>query len=171
VQLGVLAVLRGKLDEARALLEEALDLSLAARSTPFVTLCLAAYARLALAEGNPERAAWLKGAAEGLRQRVGLPAWPDLRRLEERLAAQIRQELSAAQFDQAFSAGSGLTQRQAIDMVRDQHGTGPGDPEPSRTERGTHSMAPGAKTVPALPSCPSPPGQPGADAQSARTRQ
>ncbi len=29
------------------LLDEALDLSLAARSTPFVTMCLAAYARLA----------------------------------------------------------------------------------------------------------------------------
>ena len=33
VQLGILAVLRGRLDEARALIDEALDLSLAARST------------------------------------------------------------------------------------------------------------------------------------------
>ena len=33
VQPGILAVLRGRLDEARALLDEALDLSLAARST------------------------------------------------------------------------------------------------------------------------------------------
>ena len=125
VQLGILAVLRGRLDEARALMDEALDLSLAARSTPFVTLCLAAYARLALAEGDPERAARLKGAAEGLRQRVGLPAWPDQRRLDEELVTQIRQKLSAAQFDQASSDGSGLTQRQAIDIVRDQRGTSP----------------------------------------------
>jgi len=124
VQLGILAVLQGRLDEARALMDEALGLSLAARSTPFVTLCLAGYARLALAEGDPERAARLKAAAEGLRQRVGLPAWPELRRLEEELVAQIRQELSAAQFDQAFSAGSGLTQRQAVDIVQDQRGTG-----------------------------------------------
>ena len=171
MQLGILAVLRGRLDEARALLEEALDLSLAARSTPFVTLCLAAYARLALAEGDPERAARLKGAAEGLRQRVGLPAWPDLRRLEEELVAQIRQKLSAAQFDQAFSDGSALTQRQAIGIVRDQRGTGPRGPEPPRTQRGTHSMAPGAKTDPALRYRPSPPGQPGTDAQGARTWQ
>ena len=125
VQLGILAVLRGSLDEARALMDEALDLSLAARSTPFVTLCLAAYARLALAQGDPERAARLKGAAEGLRQRVGLPAWPDQRRLDEELVTQIRQKLSATQFDQAFSDGSGLTQRQAIDIVRDQRGTSP----------------------------------------------
>ena len=33
VQLGILAVVRGRLDEARPLLDEALDLSLAARST------------------------------------------------------------------------------------------------------------------------------------------
>jgi hypothetical protein len=72
VQLGILAVLRGRLDEARALLDEALDLSLAARSTPFVTLCLAGYAQLAFADGDPDRAALLEGAAEGLRRRVGL---------------------------------------------------------------------------------------------------
>ena len=125
VQLGILAVLRGRLDEARALIDEALDLGLAARSTPFVTLCLAAYARLALAQGDPERAARLKGAAEGLRQRVGLPAWPDQRRLDEELVTQIRQKLSAAQFDQAFSDGFGLTQRQAVDIVRDERGTSP----------------------------------------------
>jgi tetratricopeptide (TPR) repeat protein len=65
VHLGILAVLRGSLDEA-------LDLSLAVRSTSLVTLCLAAYAQLALAEGDPQRAAQLKGAADGLRQRVGL---------------------------------------------------------------------------------------------------
>jgi predicted ATPase len=124
VQLGILAVLRGSLDEARPLLEEALDLSLAARSTPFVTLCLAAYAWLAFADGDPYRAALLEGAAEGLRRRVGLRAWPHLRRVEADLVAQVRQRLGAARFDQAFSAGSGLTQQQAVAIVRDQRGTG-----------------------------------------------
>ncbi len=123
VQLGILAVLRDRLDEARALLDEALELSQAARSTRFVTLCLAGYARLALAEGDPELAARLKGAAEGLRQRVGLPAWPHLRRVEADLVAQVRQRLGARRFDQAFTAGSGLTQREAVAMiVRDQRG-------------------------------------------------
>ena len=123
VQLGILAVLRGSLDEARPLLDEALDLSLAARSTQFVTLCLAGYAQLAFAEGDPERAARLEGAAEGLRRRVGLPAWPHLRRVEAELVAQARQRLGAARFDQAFAAGSGLTQREAVAIVRDQRGT------------------------------------------------
>ena len=127
VQLGILAVLRGRFDEARALIDEALDLSLAVRSTPFVTLCLAGYAQLALAEGDPERAALLEGAAEGLRQRVGLPAWPHLRRVEAELVTQLRQRLGAGRFEQAFTGGSRLTQREAVAIVRDQRidaGTG-----------------------------------------------
>jgi tetratricopeptide (TPR) repeat protein len=124
VQLGILAVLRGRLDEARPLLDEALDLSLAARSTPFMTQCLAGYAQLAFADSDPDRAALLEGAAEGLRRRVGLPAWPHLRRVEGELAAQVRHRLGTSRFDQAFSAGSGLTQQQAVAIVRDQRGTG-----------------------------------------------
>jgi len=123
VQLGILAVLRGSLDEARPLLDEALDLSLAARSTPFVTLCLAGYAQLAFADGDPDRAALLEGAAEGLRRRVGLPAWPHLRRVEAELAARARQRLGDSRFDQAFSVGSRLTQREAVAIVQDQRGT------------------------------------------------
>jgi hypothetical protein len=124
VQLAILDVLRGRPDEARTLLDEALDRSLAARSTPYVTLCLTAYAWLAIADGDPERAAQLEGAAEGLRRRVGLSAWPLLRRLEADLVAQVRQRLGAARFDQAFSAGSRLTQQQAVAIVQDHNGTG-----------------------------------------------
>jgi hypothetical protein len=104
--------------------DEALERSLAARSTPFVTLCLAGYAWLAFAEGDPERAARLEGAAEGLRRRVGLRAWPHLRRVEADLVVELRQQLGAGQFDQAFSAGSRLTQRQAVDIVQDRRSTG-----------------------------------------------
>jgi hypothetical protein len=124
VQLGILAVLRGGLDEARALLEEAMERSLAARSLWFVTLSLAGYAQLALAEGDPQRAARLEGAAEGLRRRAGLSAWPPLRRMEADLVAQIRQRLGGGQFDQAFSAGSRLTQREAVAIARNQPSTG-----------------------------------------------
>jgi hypothetical protein len=46
VLLGTLAVVRGRLAEARALLEEGLALSLAAHSTRSVTLCLTAFAQL-----------------------------------------------------------------------------------------------------------------------------
>jgi predicted ATPase len=121
-QLGILAVLQGSLDEARAQLAQALNLSLAVRNTAFVTLCLSAYAWLALADGDPERAARLEGAAEGLRRRVGLRAWPLLRPVEADLVARVHQRLGEERFDQAFAAGSRLTQREAVDVVRDQPG-------------------------------------------------
>jgi hypothetical protein len=89
-----------------------------------VTLCLAGYAALAFADGDPDRAALLEGAAEGLRRRVGLLAWPQLRWGEADLVAQVRQRLGTDHFDQAFSAGSALTQRQAVALARDQRGTG-----------------------------------------------
>ena len=106
------------------LLLDALELSLEARSTSAVTLCLAGYSWLAFADGHPERAALLEGAAEGLRRRVGLRAWPVLRRAEAELVAQVRQRLGATRFDQVFSAGSGLAQQHAVAIVRDRRGTG-----------------------------------------------
>jgi hypothetical protein len=44
--------------------------------------------------------------------------------VEADLVAQIRQRLGTGHFDQAFSAGSALTQRQAVALVRDQRGAG-----------------------------------------------
>ncbi|HEY1344092.1 MAG TPA: DUF4062 domain-containing protein [Streptosporangiaceae bacterium] len=124
VQLGILDIAQGRPEQARALLDEALDLSLAARSVQFVSQCLAAFARLAVAEGDPEQAALLEGAAEGLRQRVGLHAWPMLRQDETELVAQGRQALGVDRFDRAFATGSGLSQREAVAAVRDRRGTG-----------------------------------------------
>jgi tetratricopeptide (TPR) repeat protein len=121
-QLGALAVVQGRLDQARELLDEALDLSLAIRITRNVTLCLAAFAQLAFAEGDPERAALLAGAAEGLRDRAGFSTWPTLRRSEAEFAAQIRQALGDDRFGQAFAAGSRLSQQEAVAVIRDRPG-------------------------------------------------
>src|SRR5262249_56976391 len=76
VQLGILLVLQGKSDEARPVLVEALNLSLAARSTPWTALSLAGHARLAFAKGDARLPARLAGAAPGLPWPVGLQAWP-----------------------------------------------------------------------------------------------
>jgi hypothetical protein len=43
---------------------------------------------------------------------------------EAALLAQVRQALGADRFDQAFAAGSRLTQRQAVAAVRDRRGAG-----------------------------------------------
>jgi predicted ATPase len=122
VQLGTLAVIGGRLQEARRLLDEGLELSLATHSTRTVTLCLVAFARLALAAGDAERAALLLGAADGLRQRAGLRAWPTLRQGEAELLAQVRQVLGAERFDEVSAAGARLTRREAVAAVRDLRG-------------------------------------------------
>jgi predicted ATPase len=123
VQLGTLDALRGRLDRARNLLDEALDLSLATRSTSFVALCLASHARLAFGQGDLEQTALLEGAADGLRRRVGLRAWPMLRPTETELMTKLRQALGADRLDQALSAGSRLNQQQAVAAVQDRRGT------------------------------------------------
>jgi hypothetical protein len=123
VQLGRLAVTRGRPEEARALLDEGLDLSLAIHSSRNVTLCLGAFAELAFADGDPARAARLMGAAEGLRRRAGLRAWPTTSRGTE-LVDQVRRTLGADRFDQEVAAGSQLSRREAVDLTRDHRGAG-----------------------------------------------
>jgi len=121
VDLGTLALARGQQQEARALLDEALGQSVAAHSTRGVTLCLAAFAQWALAAGDPEWAAQMAGAAEGLRRRAGLRAWPVLRQGDAELAAKVRQALGPGRFDQVFAAGTRLTQQEAVAAARDRH--------------------------------------------------
>ena len=118
VQLGILAVMRHQPREARALLGDGLDLSLAIHSTRNVTLCLTAFAQLDFDEGDAERAALLAGAAEGLRRRAGLRAWPNHQRGSAELVGQVRQALGTDRFDQAFAAGARLSQREAAAAVR-----------------------------------------------------
>jgi len=122
VQLGILAIVQGRLDQARELLDEALEVSLVTPLIRNVTMCLAAFAQLAFAEGDPERAALLAGAAEGLRGRAGLRTWPVLRRGEADLVTQVRQALGADRFGQAFTAGSALSQHEAVAAIRDRPG-------------------------------------------------
>jgi predicted ATPase/class 3 adenylate cyclase len=118
VFLGTLALARGRPEEARALLDEALGPSLASHSTRSVTLCLAAFARWALVAGDPDRAALVAGAAEGLRRRAGVLAWPMLRPGEAEVVAQVRQALGADRFGQLFATGARLTQREAVAAAR-----------------------------------------------------
>jgi hypothetical protein len=124
MQLGLLAIMRGRLDDARVLLDEGLDLSLPDNSTHIMALGLAAFARLAIAEGDAEQAAVLAGAAAGLRGRAGVREWPMLRRPEAELVAQVREALGTDRFEQAFAAGSELDQQEAVAAARDLPGAG-----------------------------------------------
>jgi hypothetical protein len=58
------------------------------------------------------------GAADGLRHRAGLRAWPSMRRGEAQLVTQVTQELDPDIFKDAFAAGSQLNHREAVAIVR-----------------------------------------------------
>jgi ATP/maltotriose-dependent transcriptional regulator MalT len=120
--LGTLALARSRPEEARALLDEALDLSVATQTTHAVTLSLVGFARAAFMDGDAERAALLTGAAEGLRRRVGLRMWPSLRGAEAELGAQVREALGRERFEEVFAAGVRLNQREAVAAARDRRG-------------------------------------------------
>ncbi len=105
VQLGILALARGRPEEARALLDEGLELSLATHSTRNVTLCLTAFAQLAFVagDGRPGRAAGRGGRGHAPTCRPAGVAAPAGR--GGPVVAQIRQALGADRFDQGFAAG------------------------------------------------------------------
>ena len=118
-QLARLAVRSGRLDEARALLVESVDASDDTEvSTLTLTFALVASAQLAHAHGDARRAATALGAADGLRRRGGLRAWPSTRHGEAELVTRVAQEIDAEDYDDAFAAGAELGHREAVTLVR-----------------------------------------------------
>jgi hypothetical protein len=77
-----------------------------------------AFARMALAQGDPERAATVLGAAEGLCRRARLRVWPSLRRVEADLVAQTERALGKQRFREALTNGSHLGRSEAVALVQ-----------------------------------------------------
>jgi non-specific serine/threonine protein kinase len=76
--------------------------------------CLAGLAGAAAVDEEPERAAWLWGAAEALRQSIGAREAPASRSTRERLQAAVRAQLGEAAFNAAWAEGQATTMEQAI---------------------------------------------------------
>jgi hypothetical protein len=69
---------------------------------------------IALAQGQPERALQLLGAAGALRQKVGTPMTPDEQRYFDEQLNELRQKMDATKFDSLWAQGRGLTMEAAI---------------------------------------------------------
>jgi hypothetical protein len=109
----------GRLDEARALLVGSVDATDDSEvSSVTLTFSLVSAARLALAVGDAGRAATALGAADGLRRRAGLRAWPSKRRGEAALATRVAREIDGAAYEAAFTAGAEMSHREAVTLVR-----------------------------------------------------
>ena len=136
-QLASLAVRTGDLDEARALLVESVDaIEHAQLSALTLSFALIAYAELTLAEADTRRAAMALGAADGLRKRAGLRAWPLIRHSESELIARLVQHTDPEVYKDAFTAGSELHSRDALALVAGGGGGG-GNDDRQRREQGT----------------------------------
>jgi predicted ATPase len=117
-QLASLAAREGRLEEARRQLAVSLADDGSELSTQAMIFSLVAYARLALAEGDARRAATALGAVDGLRRSAGLHAWPSMRRDETELTARVSQAAGRDGVEDAFAAGSALTQPEGVALVR-----------------------------------------------------
>jgi len=112
--LGVMALMQGDLAGAAMLFRESLALKREAGDREGMATTLVEMGTIAHAWEQPERAARLLGAAEGLRDAIGAPqrsyVWPH----HEATVAAVRRELGAAAFAAAWTEGRALPVARAI---------------------------------------------------------
>jgi predicted ATPase len=119
-QLAWLAVTTGDLDDARALLAEAIDVPDDDELTTHpLSFCLVSLAKLRLAEGEPDAAAVAMGAADGVRERAGVRGWSTTRPYEAELVAELKEVLGETRADIGFARGFELSRAEAIQLMRD----------------------------------------------------
>ena len=78
--------------------------------------------RLACESGESLRAAWLLGAAQGLRQTYGLPVHALEREDAERLATAIRTQIGAARYADALYESAARPLADALHLIFDGEG-------------------------------------------------
>ena len=118
IALATIAVMREEFEEARGLLEQALELSLSGHSVHCLCMVLDCTATLSLAQGNDEQAGLLAGAAQGLRGRSGLRAYASMRG-DGDLAAAVRAAAGAARFPELAAKGARLREAEVPALIRD----------------------------------------------------
>src|SRR5262249_25109293 len=111
--LGKIAREQGDTRTARALHRESLEIRRELGDKGGFPWSLEAFARLA-APGEPARAARLWGAAEALRDSLGLPLPRNEREEYDRSVAAVREALSQEAFAKAWAAGRTMPVEKAI---------------------------------------------------------
>jgi predicted ATPase len=111
--LGESALAQGDVALAATHLAEALRLFHDLGDRAGVSWCLAGLAGVAALNEEPERAAWLWGAAEALRQSIGAREAPAAHATHERLKAEVRKQLGEEIFKAKWAEGQAASK----DMV------------------------------------------------------
>jgi hypothetical protein len=105
----------GHLDQAGQLIRESLRLSAEQDNQQGILNCLGALAGLAAMTGQPIRAARLFAVADRLRETIGVRMGVDDRREYERYLDSLRDQLTQATFEAAWSEGNALSVEAAIE--------------------------------------------------------
>jgi predicted ATPase/class 3 adenylate cyclase/Tfp pilus assembly protein PilF len=115
--LGMVAYLQGDFGRATALLHEALLLSRDIGAKRLMAEGLEGLAWVAAVDGQSQQAAWLGGAAERLRQALGVPLSPDFRLNHDQAVQALCAALGEDAFAVAWAAGQALALDQAIALA------------------------------------------------------
>jgi ATP/maltotriose-dependent transcriptional regulator MalT len=121
--LGLIACQRGDLARAGVLHRESLALRTELATKPDIADCIADFAVLAVAAKHPIEAARLFGAAETMREAIGLSLKLPERAIYDRAIATARAGLDAKTFTAAWAEGRALTPAQ---VVAEANAVGPG---------------------------------------------
>jgi hypothetical protein len=111
--LGHVATATDEHDAAIELFSEALGVSQAIGERRGIARTLEGVACVASAKGQPRRALRLAGAANAIREQLGLTWMPSDDRITGRYMAEARQLLSDSEVDLAFAEGRAMTVEQA----------------------------------------------------------
>jgi tetratricopeptide (TPR) repeat protein len=122
--LGLLALLRGEPDEAAVLLAQSMETCVDLLDRIGVTLDLDALAAVAGERGDTLRAVRLWGAAEALRDAMGVPQPDDEAMVVGPFVEAARSRLDEAAFRNAWEEGRAMTQEQAIALALADEGHG-----------------------------------------------
>jgi tetratricopeptide (TPR) repeat protein len=114
LELAHVARVQGDYDRAAGRFAESLALCRKVQNARDTGYCLAGLAGIAAASGRPERAARLFGAAEALRESLGVPLPPVNRADYDRDVAATRAQLDAATFAAAWAEGQTMTLDDAV---------------------------------------------------------
>ena len=108
----------GQIQEARVLLASMLDYATGSGDSEFLAYTLEVAACIAASPDDGLQAARLAGAADGLRQQLGIPRPAKDQDLLDRFLAPAKAATAPTAWDAELAVGRALTQRQAAALLR-----------------------------------------------------
>jgi non-specific serine/threonine protein kinase len=136
-QLAVLALLRGNSGGAIEIVRQSLPVCLAAGQSEIVAYGIKV---LAMASADPVRAARLFGAADGLRDAIGVSTWPSRRAMYEARRVMVADRIGAEAYATAWNEGRTLSAADAMALGLERHDAPPA-PGPGRLTRREREIA------------------------------